>query len=41
MCQPDVDCALCDQDDESSDHLLALCVYTREVWHRLLAHVGF
>jgi hypothetical protein len=39
--QPDSDCALCNQDDESFNHLLASCVYTREVWHHLLAHVGF
>jgi hypothetical protein len=39
--QPAADCALCGQDDETSDHLLASCVFTREVWHRLLGLVGF
>jgi hypothetical protein len=27
---------LCDQLDETLDHLLCSCVFTREVWHRLL-----
>ena len=31
---------LCDQQDETTDHLLASCVFTREVWHRLLSRVG-
>jgi hypothetical protein len=39
--QQNADCALCDQEDETTDHLLGSCVFTREVWHRLLAHVGF
>jgi hypothetical protein len=34
--QHHADCALYDQHDESTNHLLASCVYTREVWHRLL-----
>jgi hypothetical protein len=29
-------CVLCDQCAETSDHLLAGCIFTREVWHRLL-----
>jgi hypothetical protein len=39
--QQHADCVLCDQHDESTDHLLASCVYTRKVWHRLLRQVGF
>lgn len=39
--QQNAECALCDQDDESTDHLLASCVFVREVWYRLLAKVGF
>jgi hypothetical protein len=39
--QQHADCALCDRHDESTDHMLASCVYTREVWHRLLHQVGF
>lgn len=34
--QSTTDCALCSQLQETSDHLLAACVYTREVWHRIL-----
>jgi len=34
--QDDASCALCDQEDETADHLLLGCVFTREVWHRLL-----
>ena len=30
-------CVLCDQLDETHDHLLAACVYTREVWLRILS----
>jgi hypothetical protein len=29
-------CALGDQEDETVDHLLASCVFTRELWSRLL-----
>ena len=32
-------CALCDQEDEITDYLLLACVYSREVWHRLLNSV--
>jgi hypothetical protein len=35
--QPDATCALCDQMDETGDHLLCSCVYAREVRSRLLA----
>jgi hypothetical protein len=34
-------CALCGQESETTDHLLLNCVYSREVWHRLLRSVGF
>ena len=34
-------CALCDQHDETTDHLLCSCVYAREVWSRLLQPFGF
>ena len=33
-------CALCSQEDESIDHLLTSCVFTRQVWHQLLSRVG-
>lgn len=33
-------CALCDQADETTDHLLCSCVFTCEIWTRLLASVG-
>jgi hypothetical protein len=29
--QQNADCALCAQDDETIDHLLTSCVFTREV----------
>jgi len=38
--QPEATCALCDQDGETTDHLLASCPFTREVWARLLASAG-
>lgn len=39
--QQDAACALCDQANESIDHLLASCVFSLEVWHRLFMRVGF
>jgi len=39
--QLSTDCVLCAQRTEATDHLLASCVFTREIWHRLLARVGF
>jgi hypothetical protein len=33
--QPDATCALSDQLDEATDHLLCSCVFAREVWTRL------
>jgi hypothetical protein len=38
--QPEAICALCDQANETTDHLLSSCPFTREVWARLLARVG-
>jgi hypothetical protein len=38
--QQDDACALCDQHNEFVSHLLCSCVYTREVWSRLLASMG-
>lgn len=38
--QVQANCALCDQADESSDHLLASCVFSREVWFQLLRLTG-
>jgi hypothetical protein len=34
-------CALCDQDDETVDHLLVGCAYARELWYRLLRPGGW
>lgn len=39
--QPEATCSLCDQEDESVDHLLSSCPVTREVWAWLLGRVGF
>lgn len=39
--QPDASCALCDQLDETTDHLLCSCVFAREVWSLLLSSMGF
>lgn len=33
-------CIFCDQADETVDHLLSACVFTREVWTLILARVG-
>jgi hypothetical protein len=33
-------CALCHQAPETMDHLLAHCVYTREVWAKLRAAIS-
>jgi hypothetical protein len=38
--QQDAACVLYDQHDETTDHLLASCIFTCEVWHRLLSRVG-
>lgn len=34
------DCALCGQSAETVDHLLLGCVFTRQLWHALLAPMG-
>jgi hypothetical protein len=34
-------CNLCDQKDETVDHLLANCVVTRELWDKLLQPSGW
>lgn len=39
--QPNDDCVLCAQESESSDHLFVTCVFSRELWHRLLVTIGF
>jgi hypothetical protein len=31
---------LCDQEDETSDHLLAACVYSHDVWLHILSLAG-
>jgi len=33
-------CPLCDQADETIDHLLVSCVFTRQIWFKLLRSVG-
>jgi hypothetical protein len=33
-------CSLCDQDDETINHLLVCCVFAREFWFLLLRQVG-
>jgi hypothetical protein len=38
--QQEAACALCQQEDETTDHLLCSCVFAREVWHLLLLPVG-
>jgi len=35
--QQTASCSLCGQQDETSDHLLLACVFSREVWFRLLS----
>jgi hypothetical protein len=34
--QDSAECALCGQEDETVDHLLVGCVFTRDLWFRLL-----
>lgn len=38
--QQDAACVICDQHDETTDHLLASCVFVRKVWYRLLSRAG-
>ena len=33
-------CPLCDQDEETIDHLLCSCVFSCQVWYRVLQRVG-
>jgi hypothetical protein len=33
-------CPLCDQEDETVQHLLVSCVFAREVWAQILSKVG-
>jgi hypothetical protein len=33
-------CPLCDQEDETLDHLLVSCVFTRQFWYTVLRQVG-
>jgi hypothetical protein len=33
-------CPLCDQEDETLDHLLVSCVFTRQFWYTVLQQVG-
>jgi hypothetical protein len=33
-------CPLCDQEDETVDHLLVNCVFARQFWHLILRQVG-
>jgi hypothetical protein len=40
LLQQEATCVLCDQQDETTDHLLASCSFTREFWQRLLARAG-
>jgi len=39
--QDSAECVLCGQEDETMDHLLASCVFTRELWFRLLRPSGW
>jgi hypothetical protein len=34
--QDSAECAFCGQEDETVDHLLVGCVFTRDLWFRLL-----
>jgi hypothetical protein len=38
--QDDDTCALCDQDSETTSHLLLSCSKSRTVWHSILARIG-
>jgi hypothetical protein len=39
--QQDGTCVLCDQSEETTNHLLCSCTVTRELWVRLLSPAGF
>jgi hypothetical protein len=36
----DATCRLCDQEEETADHLLCTCSFTQQVWHNLLSVLG-
>ncbi|PVH61987.1 hypothetical protein PAHAL_3G172600 [Panicum hallii] len=36
----DATCRLCDQEEETADHLLCTCSFTQQVWHTLLSVLG-
>jgi len=33
-------CVLCDQEDETVQHILSNCVFTRQFWHNILTPIG-
>jgi hypothetical protein len=33
-------CLLCDQEDESAQHIIVSCVFSRETWTKILCFVG-
>jgi hypothetical protein len=33
-------CVLCDQEDETVQHILSNCVFTRQFWHSILTPIG-
>lgn len=39
--QDHAECALCNQEDETVDHLLVACVFSRELWHCFLHPLGW
>jgi hypothetical protein len=39
MPHPDV-CPMCDQAQETIQHLLSACIFAREFWHKILAALG-
>ena len=39
--QDDDTCVLCAQTSETVDHLLTVCLFTREVWFRMLRRLGW
>ena len=38
--QPAATCVLCEQEDESQEHLFVACAITRELWFRILSWAG-
>jgi hypothetical protein len=35
-----VSCVLCDQDDETVQHILSNCVFARQFWHSIISLIG-